>query len=139
MKTMKEKRVGACSPISFDPSYCFLKIQKFIGILTPKAGVHLECVGSFLHILLHSRECECDSWVALLTHTFPCPCLGCELKARVVTQINILTPNFSFGHDLCFKYSNESCKFILDIYILKVFQWYKKVFNPMNLTFQTTL
>jgi hypothetical protein len=37
-----------------------------------------------------------------------------------------------FGHNLCFKYSNEICKFIWDIYVPKDFQWYKKNFNPMG-------
>jgi len=31
-------------------------------------------------------------------------------------QIAILIPDPSFGHNLCFKYSNESCEPILDIY-----------------------
>ncbi len=43
-----------------------------------------------------------------------------------------MTPNFSFGHNLCYKYSNGSCKPILNIYISRDFQWYKEVFNPMN-------
>ncbi len=30
------------------------------------------------------------------------------------------------------KYSNGSCKPILDIYVLKQFQWYKEVLNPMS-------
>jgi hypothetical protein len=44
-------------------------------------------VGSFLHILLHFRKCECDYWVALLAHTFSCPYLVRKPKARVVTII----------------------------------------------------
>ncbi len=38
------------------------------------------------------------------------------------SQIANLTPNPSFGHNLCFKYLNESCDPILGIYI----------FNPMS-------
>jgi len=37
-----------------------------------------------------------------------------------------------FSHNLCCKYSNGSCKPILDIYVLKSFQWYKKLLNSMN-------
>ncbi len=37
----------------------------------------------------------------------------------------------SFGHNLCFKYPNGSCEHILDICILRDFQWYKELFNPM--------
>jgi hypothetical protein len=50
----------------------------------------------------------------------------------VKSQIGSLTPNPSFGHNLCFKYANESCKPILNIYIPRSFQWYKEIFNPMN-------
>jgi len=38
-----------------------------------------------------------------------------------------------FGHNLCFRCPNGSCEFILDIYILIAFQWYKKKFNPLGL------
>jgi hypothetical protein len=37
-----------------------------------------------------------------------------------------------FGHNLCFNYPDGSCEPILDIYILKKNQWYKKLFNPMG-------
>jgi hypothetical protein len=47
----------------------------------------------------------------------------------VRSQIGSLTPNLSFGHNLCFKYSNGSCKPILDIYISRNFQWYKENFQ----------
>jgi len=33
---------------------------------------------------------------------------------------------------LCFKYSNGSCKSILNIYVLRYFQWYKELFNSMS-------
>jgi len=45
-----------------------------------------ECVSSFPHTFLHYWECECDSQVALLACTFPCPCLGREPKVRVMTN-----------------------------------------------------
>jgi hypothetical protein len=43
----------------------------------------------------------------------------------------------SFGYNLCFKYLNEQCEPILDIYILRVFQYYKErhkllSFGPWN-------
>ncbi len=50
----------------------------------------------------------------------------------VGSQIDTLITGFSFGHNLCCKYSNESYDPILDIYVLKAFQWYKCFFNPMN-------
>jgi hypothetical protein len=49
----------------------------------------------------------------------------------VRSQIGTLTPNLSFGHNLCFKYSNGTCEPILDIYVLITFQWYKVILNPM--------
>jgi len=49
----------------------------------------------------------------------------------VKNQIGTLIIDFSFGHNLCIKYSNESYKPILDIYVSKSFQWYKELFNPM--------
>ncbi len=50
----------------------------------------------------------------------------------VESQIGNLTPSPSFGHNLCFNYSNESCKPILNIQVPRVFQWYNKIFNPMG-------
>jgi hypothetical protein len=49
----------------------------------------------------------------------------------VGSQIGNLIPGLSFGHNLGFKYLNWSCKLILDIYVPRDFQWYKKKFNPM--------
>jgi hypothetical protein len=51
------------------------------------------------------------------------------LMAR--SQIVNLTPDPSFGHNLCFKCPNGSCDPISDIYVLRLFQWYKELFNPM--------
>jgi len=50
----------------------------------------------------------------------------------VANQIGHLIPGLSFGHNLCFKYPNGWCEPILDIYVSRAFQWYKKLFNPMN-------
>jgi hypothetical protein len=50
----------------------------------------------------------------------------------VESQITYLTPDPYFGHNLCFKCSNGSCKPILDIYVSRTFQWYKKIFNPIG-------
>jgi len=50
----------------------------------------------------------------------------------VGSQICILTSDPSFGYNLCFKYPNGSCEPILDIYVPRVFQLYKELFNPMN-------
>ncbi len=50
----------------------------------------------------------------------------------VENQIVNLTFNLSFGHNLCFKYLNGSCKPILKIYVPRAFQWYKELFNLMG-------
>jgi hypothetical protein len=49
----------------------------------------------------------------------------------VGSQTANLTPNLSFGHNLCFKCPNEQCKPILDNASI-VFQWYKKKFEATN-------
>jgi len=49
----------------------------------------------------------------------------------VKSQIGTLTPSLSFSNNLCFNYSNESCKPIFDIFISRSFQWYKELFNLM--------
>ncbi len=43
-----------------------------------------------------------------------------------------LTHGLSFGHNLCFKSPNGLCEPILNIYVPKDFQQYKKLFNPMG-------
>jgi hypothetical protein len=48
----------------------------------------------------------------------------------VGSQIANLTLDPSFGHNLCFKCPNGRCKPILDIYVPRSFQWYKKLFKP---------
>ncbi len=50
----------------------------------------------------------------------------------VRSQIGTLTPNPSFGHNLCFKCPNGSFKPILNIYVSRAFQCYKKPFNLMS-------
>jgi len=50
----------------------------------------------------------------------------------VGSQIDNLTSNPSFGHNLYFKCPNGSCKPILDIYVARTFQWYKEMFNPLG-------
>jgi hypothetical protein len=43
-----------------------------------------------------------------------------------------LTPGLFFGHNLCFRCPNGSCKPILDIYISINFQWYEELFKPIG-------
>ncbi len=50
----------------------------------------------------------------------------------VKNQIANLTLGPSFGHNLCFSCLNEQCEPILDIYVPRAFQWYKKHHNPLS-------
>jgi hypothetical protein len=50
----------------------------------------------------------------------------------VRSQIGNLTPDPSFGNNVCFKFFNEKCEPILEIYILRAFQWYKKCHKPLS-------
>jgi len=50
----------------------------------------------------------------------------------VESQIGNLTLSSSFGHNLCFKYSNGSCEPILNIYVSTFSRWYNELFNPMS-------
>jgi hypothetical protein len=68
--------------MSFNPWNTSLKIWDSIGIPAPKVGIHL---GVSRFIPSHSQKCKCDSQIAFLAYTFPCLCLGCKPKARVVT------------------------------------------------------
>ncbi len=49
-------------------------------------------------------------------------------------QIGNLTHNPSFGHKLCLKYSNGSCKPILDIYVPRDLQFYRNFLIQWVLT-----
>jgi hypothetical protein len=50
----------------------------------------------------------------------------------VGSQIANLTPNFSFGHNLCFKNPNGSCEPILNIYIPRSFHYYNEILNKIR-------
>jgi hypothetical protein len=52
--------------------------------------------------------------------------------SMVMSQIDSLTLDPSFGHNLCFLCPNGLCKPILDIFVLKVFQLYNELSNPTN-------
>jgi hypothetical protein len=60
---------------------------------------------------------------------------GNRVNSRLLvvgSQIVNLTPNLSFDHNLCFRCPNGTCEPILEIDVLKDFQWYKECFNPMS-------
>jgi len=72
---------------------------------------------------------EIYSKVVALIKSFP---MTCHTPSALKEIGAILTPGLSFGHNLCFRYRNGSCKPILDIHVSIAFQWYKKLFNPLD-------
>ncbi len=55
----------------------------------------------------------------------------------VGSQTGNSTPGLSFGHNLCFRCSNEPSEPILDMYVPRALQWYKErhrtlIFDPCN-------
>jgi len=50
----------------------------------------------------------------------------------VESQTSNLTLDLFFCHNLCFRSPNAQCEPILDIHILRYFQWYKKHYNPLS-------
>jgi hypothetical protein len=58
-----------------------------------------------------------------------------EVYSRLLvvgSQTASLTPGPSFGHNLCFGCPNEKCEPILDIYVLRAFEWYQERNNPLR-------
>ncbi len=103
-----------------------LGLSQFWGPITLRADLRLiwhlkqscsprrELSNDMLHVTFTQGNRD-DSWLLV-----------------VESQIANLTFNPSFNHNLCFKCPNESCESILDIYVLRSFQWYKKLFNPLS-------
>ncbi len=75
-----------------------------------------------------SRELSKDMWHATYTHVIQ----GDSKPLVVRNQIDTLIFGLSFSHNLYYKYSNGSCKPILNSYVLKYFQWYNERLNPMS-------
>jgi hypothetical protein len=71
------------------------------------------------------RELSNNMWHVTCTHVFQGDYRLLMGGNQISIQIDTLTPDLSFGHNLWFKYSKESCEPILDIYVSKAFQWYK--------------
>jgi hypothetical protein len=74
------------------------------------------------------QELSNNMWHATRMHVFQ----SNSWLLMVRNQIDILIPDLSFGHNLCFKYSNGSCEPILDIQVSRTFQWHKGIFNSMK-------
>jgi hypothetical protein len=81
--------------------------------LKQSCNPHQELSNGMLHIT-YKQVNKVNSWLLM-----------------VGSQTANLTPGLSFGHNLCYRYSNGRCEPILDIYASIVFQWYKKLFEAM--------
>jgi len=74
------------------------------------------------------RELSNSMWHASCTQ-------GNWVDARLLvvrSQTANLTPDLSFGHNLCFRCPNGWCKRILEIYVSIAFQWYKELLEPLG-------
>jgi hypothetical protein len=75
---------------------------------------HWELFNGILHVIFTHGN-RVDSWLLM-----------------VESQTANLTPDFSFGHNLYFRFPDGSCKPILNIYVPRAFQWYKERLNPLR-------
>jgi hypothetical protein len=74
------------------------------------------------------RELSNSMWNATCTQ-------GNRVDFRLLVvgcKIGNLTPDLSFGHNLCFRCPNGWCEPILDIFVSIFFQWYKELFEPFG-------
>jgi len=123
----------ACTQMSFCPRIPKLGIRKFskLGLSQLWRPVTL-CENLRLRLVLI---------IVALIKSFPMVCGTSPSRKEISrnfgllmvrSQIGNLTPGPSFGHNLCFKYPNGSCKLILNIYVSRSFQWYKELFNLIS-------
>ncbi len=125
---------GGCTQMSFFletpklgvPKFPKLKLPTLWRLVTSYATIRLKW--GLKQSCSPSQELSNAMWHANFTHVNQ----GDYWLLMVKSQIGTLIINPSFGHNLYFKYSNGSCKLILNIYVSKSFQWYKEHFNPMN-------
>ncbi len=79
-------------------------------------------------ICVPPQELSKNMWHGTDMHVIQCD----SIFLMVGSQIDTLIPDLSFGHNVCCKHSNGSCKTILNIYISKAFQCYNEIFNLMS-------
>ncbi len=122
---------GGYTQMSFCPRIPKLGISKFskLELLTFWKHV-ISCVDIWLWWSL-KKSCSIrrnlfnNMWHITCTHVIQ----GDYWLLVVGSQIDILIPDLSFGYNLCYKYSNVSSKPISNIYMSRIFQWYKELFQ----------
>jgi len=91
-------------------------------------SISLQLIWSFKKSYGRRQELSNDMWHATCMQGN----LGDSWLLVIGSQIGNLTPDPSFDHNLCFKCPNGSCEPISNIYVSRVFQWYKGHFNLMS-------
>jgi hypothetical protein len=108
------------------PKFPQLGLPQLWGPITLCANLWLKW--SFKKCCSACRDLSNDMWHATWTQGNR----GDSWFSVVKSQNGNLTPNPSFGHNLCFKCPNGSCKPIFDIQVPRAFQWYKELLNQMG-------
>jgi hypothetical protein len=109
-------------------------VLKFLKLVLPPlwkpiiSCVNLQLRWGLKQICSPRWELFNDIWNVIFTHVIQ----GNSWLLIIKSQIDILILDPSFDHNLYYKYSNGSCEPMLNIYVLKYFQWYKEVLNLMN-------
>jgi hypothetical protein len=114
-------------------------ISKFPQLGLPQLWGHITwCVDLWLQWGLNQSCSPCQELSNGMSH------VACTRRnwvdswlLTVRSQIGNLTPDLSFGHNLCFKCLNERCEPILDIYTSIAFQWYKEKFEVLGIQLPT--
>jgi len=88
------------------------------------------------HGLRWSLKKSCSPYQEISNDVLHATCMqGNRVNSQLLVvecQIANLTPSLSFGHNLCFRCLNGSCKPILNIFVSIAFQRYKELFNPLS-------
>jgi hypothetical protein len=111
---------GGCIQMSFCPGALKLKLSKLskLGLLELWRVItscsNLQLRWSFKKCYNSHQELSNDMWHVTYTHVFQSD----SWFLMSESQIGTLTPNPFFGHNLCFKYSNGSCKLILRYFVV---------------------
>jgi hypothetical protein len=103
-----------------------LKVPRLWNPITLQADLRLKC--GLKQSCSSRRDLSNGMWHATCTQGKR----GDFWLLMVGSQTSNLTLSLSFGHNLCFKCPNEQCELILDIYISRAFQWYKKRHKPLS-------
>ncbi len=117
---------GANTQMSFCPEIPKLRLPQLCRAIT-------LCVDLQLRWGLKQSCSLCQELSNGMSHsTFTQGNRGDSRRLVIGIKFDNLTLDLSFGHNLCLRCPNGSCEPILDIYVPRVFQWYKELFNPMN-------